>query len=256
MSRLWVLCRHELRILLISPATYIAAVIALMAMGMLYLLTLLTVGESPQEMLPATLFFSTYWIPVLLVVPMLTMRSLAEERRLGTLETLLTTPINALQLVLAKFVAAYTFYLAVWLAAVAYPLIAALVLRQPDASAQLLDPAALIGGYAFIALSGLLFVAIGIFTSSLTRSQLVAGMLSFSIIFLLIVGVAALRYFHIEGAGLNWLATPLAQYLQVFQHFNDFARGVIDTRPFAYYGSSALLVLGVASLVVESRTGS
>jgi ABC-2 type transport system permease protein len=247
------LLRHELRALFISPATYIAAVLALLLMGFFYFLTLLSLTEGEQGRQPATLFFSTFWVPALLIVPMLTMKSLAEERRLGTLEALLTTPVTTLAVVLAKFTAAWCFYQLVWLAALIYPWLSAMLIDQPEMTARLLDRGSILGGLLFIALSGTLFVAVGIFSSSLTRSQLVAGMLSFSIIFLLVVGVAALRILPAgPGDAATW-SQPLLGYLQVFQHFEDFSRGVIDTRPLAYYLSGAALVLGLACLMVEYR---
>lgn len=248
------LLRHEIKVLWISPSTYIAAVLALLIMGFLYMATLFTLIAEEQEMMPPTLFLSTFWVPALLIVPMLTMRSLADERRLGTLESLMTTPVNCGEVVLSKFLAAYGFYMTVWLIALAYPWITAQVLQQPDLSDRLLDPGAILGGYLFIALSGSLFVAVGIFASSLTRSQLVAGMLSFSIIFLLIVGIAALRL--IQTQGLEWDGMPMVMmnYLQIFQHFDDFSRGIIDTRPLAYYLSGTALILGLGILVIESKS--
>lgn len=248
------LLRHEAKTLWISPSTYVAGVLALIIMAFLYLATLLTLIAEPQEMLPPTLFLSTFWVPALLIVPMLTMRSLAEERRMGTLESLMTTSVSPAEIVFSKFFAAYGFYLSVWLIGLSFPAISAWVLQQPDVSARLLEPGSLIGGYLFIALSGSLFVAVGVFSSSLTRSQLVAGMLSFSIIFLLIVGMAALRL--VQTQGVEWEGFPLAvtDYLQVFQHFEDFSRGVIDSRPATYYLSGSALVLGLAIMVVESKS--
>jgi ABC-2 type transport system permease protein len=254
MNNFLTLLRHEIKVLRISPSTYIAAVLALLIMGFLYMATLFTLIAEAQEMMPPTLFLSTFWVPALLIVPMLTMRSLAEERRLGTLESLMTTPVNAGEVVLSKFLAAYGFYMTVWLVGLAYPWITTMVLQQPGLSERLLDPGALLGGYLFIALSGSLFVAVGIFASSLTRSQLVAGMLSFSIIFLMIVGIAALRL--VQTQGLEWDGMPVAvmDYLQIFQHFDDFSRGIIDTRPLAYYLSGTALVLGLSVLVIEAKS--
>jgi ABC-2 type transport system permease protein len=184
---------------------------------------------------------------------MLTMRSLAEERRFGTIETLLTAPIHPHQVVLAKFLAAYLFYLAVWLLFLVFPVLADKVLAQPDFQQRLFDRGAVLGNYAFIALSGAFFVAIGIFTSSLTRSQLVAGMLSFSILFMLIVGVAAIRLTPFNPAESLLLNDALLAYFQVFDHFEDFSRGMLDSRPVVYYLSCTVAVLGLSVLVVESK---
>jgi ABC-2 type transport system permease protein len=245
--------RHELRGLFHAPSTYIAMVLSLLLMGFFYYLTLLTVQAEEQEQMPATLYFSLFWVPVLLIVPMLTMRSFAEERRIGTIETLLTAPILPVHLVLAKFLAAYLFYLLVWGISLAYPLITALVVDQPEVAQRLFDPGSLIGGLLFIAASGTLFISIGVFTSSLTRSQLVAGMLSFSILFMLIVGIAAIQLIDLDLGASARLSDAVLTYFQVFDHFEDFSRGLVDTRPFVYYLSSSAAVLGIAVLIVESK---
>ncbi len=253
MKHLPTLFRHELRVLLVAPSTYVAGVLALFIMGFFYFYVVIETAVREQETPPSELFFGTFWIPVLLIVPMLTMRSIAEERRLGTLQTLMTTPVSAAEVVTSKFLAAYTFYIVLWACAGAYPLIAASVLGRETAGHVLLEPGPLLGGYAFVCLTGTLFVAVGIFSSSLTRSQLVAGMLSFSVIFLLIVGVLA-----VKAVGSNMEALPLLTdeglgYIQIFEHFEDFTRGVIDTRPVVYYLSGTVLVLALSTLVVESR---
>lgn len=253
MKALFTLIRNELRVLFHAPSTYLAMVLSLSLMGFFYFMTLLTVSSEEQEQYPATLYFSLFWVPVLLIVPMLTMRSFAEERRLGTIETLLTAPIRPSQVVVAKFFAAYLFYCSVWLLSIAFPGIAAWLVDQPEVTDRLFHTGSLLGGYLFIAASGALFVSIGIFTSSLTRSQLVAGMLSFSILFMVIVGVAAIRLLGIDFGETGLLSDSVVTYFQVFDHFEDFSRGLVDSRPFVYYLSSTVAVLGLATLVVESK---
>lgn len=247
------LVRHELRMLFLAPSTYLAMVLSISLMGFFYFITLLTVSTEEQEQLPPTLFFSLFWVPVLLIVPMLTMRSFAEERRLGTIETLLTTPVRPYQVVLSKFFAAYAFYMFAWFLSLIFPFIAVFVSGQPELAQRLFHSGALIGGYLFIASSGALFISIGIFTSSLTRSQLVAGMLSFSILFMLIVGIAAIRLLQVNFAGSGLFPDAIIAYFQIFDHFEDFSRGLIDTRPFVYYLSSCGAVLGLSVLVLESK---
>jgi len=107
-----ILLAHELRMLLVSPATYIAATLFLLVMGFVFAGILETFTAAPQEAAPAAVFFQLFWLPVFFMVPLLTMKSIAEERRLGTLETLLTTPVSTPQVVLAKFAASYALYLA------------------------------------------------------------------------------------------------------------------------------------------------
>jgi ABC-2 type transport system permease protein len=106
----------------------------------------------------------------------------------------------------------------------------------------------------FLALSGILFIAIGIFASSITRSQLVAGMLSFTTLFVAIIGGQQLGNISQNGAELSSWVSELVNYLQIFQHLDDFSRGVIDTRPFFYYTSIGLLLLGLSTLVIEAKS--
>ena len=254
MIQIFRLFRHELKCLLYTPSTYIAMVLSLLLMGFFFFVTLLTISSEEQDQLPPTLFFSLFWIPVLLIVPMLTMRSFAEERRLGTIETMLTAPIQPSQLVLAKFLAAYSFYLMVWALTIIYPILTSLVLKQPEFNQKLFHMGALTGGFLFIAVSGSLFVAIGIFTSSLTRSQLVAGMLSFSILFMIIVGVAAIHMLQFDSGAGSLIPDTALDYFQVFEHFDDFSRGMVDTRPFAYYLTGTIAVLGFSVLIIESKS--
>jgi ABC-2 type transport system permease protein len=98
-----------------------------------------------------------------------------------------------------------------------------------------------------------LFIAIGIFTSSLTRSQLVAGMLAFTLLFIVIVGGQQLGSLNQSGVALPGWMDATVDYLRIFSHLDDFARGVVDTRPFFYYLSSGLLLLGLATLVIEAK---
>lgn len=253
MRRLLTLFHYEVRNLYASPATYVAAVLTLLVMAVWYSVVLFDFSVQGQEVAPAKLFFGFFFVPALVFVPLLTMRSVAEERRLGTLQTLLATPVTASHVVVAKFLASYGFYLLVWALALAYPAMTAYYFDQPEVTVRVLERGPLIGGFTFIALSGALFVAVGIFSSALTRSQLVAGMLCFSIIFILIVGVPVIQNTgYVPDVDLV-LPDALLAYFQVPQHFQDFVRGVIDTRPVVYYLSSAVMVLGLAVFVVESK---
>ena len=239
--------------LLISPPTYIAAVLFLGLMGFLYWAILRGMVNSPEESLPIVQFLSIFWIPVFFVVPLLTMRSIAGERTTGTLDTLMTTPTSRVAVILSKFTGAYIFYMLLWLATLSFPLLAAKFFPSAALSGSLLEPAPIIGGFTFLALSGILFISIGIFASSITRSQLVAGMLSFTTLFVVIIGGQQLGNIAEGGADLSFWMSELVNYLQIFQHLDDFSRGVIDTRPFFYYTSTGLLLLGLSTLVIEAK---
>lgn len=253
MRNFFILLKHELRMLLISPPTYIAAVLFLGLMGFLYWAILRGMVNTPEESLPIVQFLSIFWIPVFFVVPLLTMRSIAGERSTGTLDTLMTTPTSRMAVILSKFAGAYIFYMLLWVATLSFPFIAAKFFPSAALSGSLLEPAPIIGGFTFLALSGILFISIGIFASSITRSQLVAGMLSFTTLFVVIIGGQQLSNIAEGGADLSFWVSELVNYLQIFAHLDDFSRGVIDTRPFFYYTSTGVLLLGLSTLVIEAK---
>ncbi len=118
--------------LAVSVATYSAAVLFLLVMGFFYYWVLYNYDAAFQSDPPATLYFSIFYIPVFFVVPLLTMKSLAEERRFGTLETMLTTPASTIEIVLAKYFAAYFFYVALWALTLIFPWIAIRYLHATD----------------------------------------------------------------------------------------------------------------------------
>lgn len=219
-------------------------------MGLIYQLILEDYNRAPQDMLPSNMFLSMFFIPVVFLVPLLTMRSIAEERRQGLMDSLLTTPINSIELVAGKFAAAYLFYIVLYLLTLAYPAIT--YYYFPDA--RILDQASLIGGYSFICISGFLFVSIGILASSLTRSQLVAGIFSFALLFILIVGTVALNNQAQQHLSDFDTLQVFLDYFFVIEHVNDFSRGIIDTRPIVFYLSGTLLMLSLAVLAVDHKS--
>ncbi len=250
MNHFTCLLKHELRALFIAPSTYVTSIIFLLLMGFIYILILADFTLQPHNNLPTEYFFQLYWIPVFFIVPLLTMKSIAEERRMGTLETLMTTPVTATEIIFSKFLAAYLFYCLLWLLTLGFPLLVNLTIGSSAMTVRLLDPATLLGGYIFVAISGLLFISVGIFSSSLTRSQLVAGMLCFSILFIIILGVPAVKTQSIGW--FEWLEGAL-EYFNNFKHLEDFSRGVIDTRHIVFYFSYTTLVLGISVLITESK---
>ncbi len=246
------LLRHELRQLFLSPATYAAGFLFLLLMGFLYWAILKGMANAPGERPPAEQFFSVFWLPAFFVVPLLTMRSLAGERNTGTLDTLMTTPVSRVAVVLSKFAGAYLFYMGLWLATLAFPWLTRALYPEAAGGDLLVARGPLLGAYVFLGLSGFLFIAVGIFASSLTRSQLVAAMLTFTALFAIVVGGQQLGQAGPDGNLGEWLG-GLSTYLQIFRHLEDFSRGVVDTRPFFYYLSTGALLLGLSTLVIEAK---
>jgi ABC-2 type transport system permease protein len=240
---------HEIRMLLVNPSTYLAAVLFLAIMGFVFTGILDTYSQAPQEASPAIIFFHFFWLPVLFMVPLLTMKCLAEERRLGTIETLFTTPVTTAEVVLGKYGAAYGLYVSLWAATGGF----FYILRRFAGGAHLLDPGPLIGGYLFIAVSGLLFVALGVLASALARNQAVAGILAFTLLFALIFGgsyLAAAPWLQLEA--LHPLQA-VVNYGHVLGHYEDFTRGVVDLRQLLFYLSGTVLALIFSILSVEAK---
>jgi ABC-2 type transport system permease protein len=240
---------HEIRMLLVSPSTYIAAFSFLGLMGFIFTGILEEFSKAQQSVSPASVFFDVYFIPVIFMVPLLTMRCLAEERRLGTIETLLTTPVTTTEVVLGKYAASYLLYMAFWASTGGL----FFILKRFAGDARLIDPGPIIGGYLFIAVSGMLFIAIGVFTSSLSRNQAVAGILCVSALVAIILGS---RYL----GSATWLDrdsfAPLkaaVKYAQISDHEQDFSRGVVDFRELFFYVSGTVLALIFSILSVEAK---
>jgi ABC-2 type transport system permease protein len=243
------LLSHELRMLLVSPSTYVAATAFLAFMGFIFTEILSHYSKAPQDISPTHVFFELFWLPVFFMVPLLTMKCLAEERRLGTIETLLTTPVTTTEVVLGKYAAAYLLYLGLWGSTAGF----FYILKRFSGDMRFIDPGPLIGGYLFIAVSGLLFVAIGVFASSLSRSQAVAGIIAFTILFGLIIGMRRMGEASWLGQGGLTSLRDVVDYMQVFAHRDDFARGVIDTRHLLFYVSGTVLALIFSILGVEAK---
>src|SRR5262249_38311317 len=158
-----------------------------------------------------------FWIVLLIATPVITMRLFALEKFSGTFETLMTAPVSDLQVVLSKFFSAMIFYLLLWLPLLVCILVLLRFTNDPNALyACIVDPT-----YLGILLVGMLFIAVGCFASSLTRSQIIAAMLSF---------VAGVSLFLLSFLGEQFAPNAtwqmsLFSYLMMFEHMRDFARG-------------------------------
>ncbi len=159
-------------------------------------------------------------IVLLLVLPLVTMRLLAEEKRQGTFELLLSYPVRDASVVIGKFGAALTTFAVMLAGTVIYPVLLA-VFADPE-------PGPLMSGYLGLFLLGCTFISMGIFFSSLTSSQLVAGVATFGVaLFFLIIGWAA----PFVGAAFGKILSQFSLLI----HFDSFSKGIIDLRDITYY---------------------
>lgn len=247
MNGLWTLWRRELAAYFYSPVAYVVAVVFLVMMGFDFFLAVdmntnqrVTITEVNGELLSSPLFF---WPIFLVLVPILTMRVMAEEKRSGTIETLMTAPVTDTAVVLAKYLAAVAFFCAIWAPTVSYPFL----LRRFSAEAAPLDPGALAGGFAGVFLLAMFYLALGVLCSSLTRSQLVAAVSCFALMCLAFY-FGLLHYY----TNLDWLR-DLSAYTSGVLHQLAFTRGILDSRPMVLYSSGTVLFLFIAVRIQESR---
>jgi ABC-2 type transport system permease protein len=217
------LLKKEELALFTSPIAYVVVAVFLIVMGYTFTLSLFLSHINDL----VHLFFQIYAI-FLLTVPIITMRLVAEERRLRTLETLLTAPVTEVQVVLAKFLASMGLLLLMLVLSVAYPLTLA-VFGSPDWGP-------IYSGYVGLVLLGAALIAVGLTTSSLVANQLVAAILSLSLFLLLWI---------IDHFG--WLLPdPFDAFvvnLSLLMHFAPFATGNIFLSDAGYFISMTLLGL-------------
>jgi ABC-2 type transport system permease protein len=176
-------------------------------------------------------------IVLIIVMPALTMRVFAEEKRTGTYELLLTAPIRTTEIVAGKYIAASAFTLVMIALAWIFPLIL-LIFGNPEVGVMF-------AGYLGLTLVALTFVAVGLFTSSLTENQIVAAISSFGILIMLLV----ISWAADTGGGGVW---DVLKYISLPEHFSTMVRGVINTNDIVFFLSAILVSLFLTQRAVES----
>ncbi len=245
MRKLLALVQRELLAYFSSPLAYVVLTAFLFINGyVFYLIVAFLNDPRVQAMAPLKLMFGGtifFWLYLLFVVPVITMRLLAEERRTGTLEVLLTSPVSEGQVVIGKFLAALVFYLFLWLPTLVYVWIVA--------SHAKIDFGPVATGYLGIALLGVMFLSVGLFTSALVRNQIVAAILAFAV--LVVVFSLGLVENLASGAALK----GALGYMNLWSHMDDFAKGIVDTRHVVYDLSLTGLFLFLAGKALEASKG-
>ncbi len=241
------LTRRELASFFVSWTGYVIIAAVAFLLGLSFVIIMGNLRSQPTTLPVTEVFYETafFWLILLPATPVITMRLFALEKFSGTFETLMTTPVSDLQVVLAKFAGALLFYLAMWT-----PLLACIfLLRNFTNDPTALDAGAIGGTFLGIALVGGLFLALGCFGSALTRSQIIAAMISFAGGF----GLFILSFLQNRvEVNTSWLAQWL-YCLSPVTHMEDFARGVVDTRAVVFYLSFTAFFLFLTLRVVESR---
>ncbi len=254
MRNLLAVYSKELRSYFVSPVAYVIAGVFLFLTGYLFRNILMqfnflclqfvqreryggTLPNLNLNEMVVTQFFGIMDFIWLLVVPMLTMRLYSEEKKGGTMELLMTSPITTVQVLLGKFFACLTLYTLI----VALTLVFCVILEvygEPDWGP-------IWSAYFGYILLGGTFIAVGLLASALTENQVVAVLLSFGMLLML-----WLIDWSASFAGPT--AAKILSYLSLIQHLQDFQRGVIDSKDVVFYLSFIFVALFLTTRVVES----
>jgi ABC-2 type transport system permease protein len=253
MNNVWSLVKKEVRAYFGSPIAYAVMFSFTLLVGyFFYSLVMwfnaqaMQMAQNPyyaqqvniNEMVFSPLFHNIS-IVLIFVVPLMTMRLLAEEKKTGTDELLYTSPLKVGEIILGKYFAGLIL-LAVLLGLTAVLSVFVFALGNPEIMPWLT-------GYLGLFLMGAAFIAIGLFYSSLTDNQIVAAVLTLMtlLLFLLLNWVSSL------GSGAAW--SRVVTYLSFSEHFEDLTRGIIDTKDIVYYLSVSFFGLFLAHSVLQSR---
>lgn len=229
------IARKEFKSYFVSPVAYVLITIFLILSNWLFFNTYFLDQEASMRVFIARI----PWI-FLFFVPAVTMRVWAEEKKLGTMEMLMTLPVKDCEVVIGKFLSSFLFLLVCILLTLSIPMTLAYT-GSPDWGP-------VIGGYLGIILIGTTYLALGLFISSLTENQIVAFILALLVSFaFLVIGEPFVLY-----AIPDWLV-PLFEYLGFGSHFMSITRGVIDSRDLIYYFSLIFFFLFLNVKSLESR---
>ena len=250
--RVWPIFKKEMRLYFTSPVAWVVFTIFLLIGGYFFysIFAFYTMASMQSAMNPAMgrdlnvtdsvmrPLFSNISVILLLLLPMVTMRLFAEERRSGTIELLLTYPVRDGAVLAGKYLSALTLYAIMIALTLLYPAIVVYFAR--------LEWGPVLTGYLGLLLMGGTFIAVGVCASSLTENQIVAAITTFGILLLLwVLGWSA------DYAGGT--AGRVLQHLSLLEHNDSFAKGVLDTKDILYYVNFIVLALFLTLRSLEAR---
>ena len=245
MRTFWPIYKRELFAFFVTPLAWVLITVFLLVQGMHFYFIVdhfATAGQQVSDQTPLQAFFGNtvlLYLVLFLLVPPMTMRLFAEERRSGTIESLMTAPVSSLGVVLAKYAAVVTTYVSMWAPTVLY----LAILRQTGEIDWKVAGAAFLGVF----LVGASYLALGLLMSAITKSQFLALVLTaLMILALFILGLG--EFVAREGT----LMHDLCAHVSVWAHMNDFASGVVDSRRLVFYGSLIVLPFFVTVRAVDA----
>jgi ABC-2 type transport system permease protein len=223
----------ELKSYFIAPIAYIVIAIFLLITGWFFFSTFFLYNQASLRN-----FFGLLPIIFSFIIPAVTMRLFSEEMTVGSYEILMTLPVTFSEVIIGKFLAAVSFVAVMLLPTLAYTVTIALLGK--------LDLGPVIGGYIGALFLGALFSAIGLLASALTRNQIIAFIIGMSICFTLTL-IDKMLYFLPESF------LGVLQYIGADFHFQNIAKGILDSRDILYFVSSSFVALYAGNLVMQGK---
>lgn len=245
MTSMLAILRRELTSTFFSPLAWILLSLFLLAQGYSFYLFMELASQpfAPHGAVMQYFFGGTwlYWLSVIFVISTITMRLLAEERRSGTIESLMTAPVSELQVVMGKYLAALVFYGFLWVPSLIY---VALVAWLSDAAAAVAwGP--VVSGYLGTLLVGASFISVGLLCSTLTKKQVIAAVLCFTLLTMFLL-VGALEMFVSHP-----LLMAIIAHINLFSMMEDFSRGIVDSRHLVLHLCVVVFCLWAACKTLE-----
>jgi ABC-2 type transport system permease protein len=237
--------KREMFAFFVTPLAWVLITVFLFVQGMHFFLLVDHFASQPgtlSDQTPLQAFFGNtvlLYLVLFLLVPPMTMRLFAEERRSGTIETLMTAPVATPAIVLAKYAAALTTYVAMWAPTLLY-----LVILQRTGE---IDWHVAWASYLGVFLVGAAYLSLGLLMSAMTKSQFLALVLTAMVILgLFILGIG--EFVTREGTMMH----AVCSHVSIWAHMNDFASGIVDSRRLVFYGTLIVLPLFVTTRAVDA----
>ncbi|MDR1595976.1 MAG: ABC transporter permease [Puniceicoccales bacterium] len=253
MKNFWTLLKYEIHKLIVSPSTYVISLVFTFSMGAIFAFVLHNYTTTDYDVPFAQMFFRCFWLPTYATIPLITMRSLSEGYKNGTMQNLFSAPISHLEVVLAEFFAAYAMFILLWLSSLVPLAAVKFISNQTFADAAFASKFNIAGGLLFVGLVGMSFTAIGILASSLTENQIISSMVTFFMLMALLLGGLLLANSP-KIANLR-LCSTYNEGLSFFLQLDNFCNGLVDSRVVVFHLSSCALALCLTTIAVQRKLG-
>jgi ABC-2 type transport system permease protein len=246
MRNVWTIARREYKLFFISPVAYVVAFFFMILLGYFFykgLIDAITYSMYYQSYTPGPEIVTGQMTVILLIfaMPAITMRSIAEELRMGTMELMLTAPVRDWELIIGKWLGAFLYMLTLLAVTWVFPIVLNRLVTPG------IDQGVLLSGYVGLVLMVASLVAIGIFISSLFNNQVV--------VFFVSLAAVLVMWFVLQPLGTNTSSTgnQVLQYMNFIQHYINFYQGTIDLSDVVYYLSVTSLALFLGTVSIEVR---